>query len=162
MTAAEIRKRNTATNSSDVDTVAEVNIVTTDEIAIADADEPKVKAALVRWVKGKQLHNKCSTDGNVTYSSNFQFCFSVQSLFIHFLSTETFYNDLFFSFWKHLDDRGFGTPQPFICWLLIPFTLSMIVWYYSVIELMDMADWESKMGPAHEYIPEEPFTWGEL
>jgi hypothetical protein len=38
----------------------------------------------------------------------------------------------------------------------------MIVWYYSVIELMDMADWESKMGPAHEFIPEEPFAWGEL
>jgi hypothetical protein len=76
MTAAEIRKRSTATNASDVDTVAEVNIISTDERAITDADEPKVKVALLRWAKGEQLYNKCSTYGNVTYSSNFHFCFS--------------------------------------------------------------------------------------
>jgi S-adenosylmethionine hydrolase len=76
MTSAEIRKRNTATNASDVDTVAEANIISTDERAIIDADEPKVKVALVRWAKGEQFHNKCSTYGNMTYSSNFHFCFS--------------------------------------------------------------------------------------
>ena len=74
-----------------------------------------------------------------------------------------FYNSIFYPVWKHLDERGFGTPQPFICWLLIPFVLSMIVWYFSVIELMDLADWESKMGPIPTALePENDFTWGEL
>ena len=160
MTAADIRKRKTTVNASDVDIVAEVNTVSTGDVAVIDSDEPKVKTTLVRWVKGTLSDNKCWTDGNISTFHNIHN--SVSQIITNYLSTESFHRELFFPFWKHLDDRGFGTPQPFICWLLIPFTLSMIVWYYSVIELMDMADWESKMGPPHEPIPEEPFTWGEL
>lgn len=70
MPAAEIRKRKTATDASDVDTVAEVKIVTTDEVAIIDSDEPKAKLALVRWVKGKQFQNQCEIGGYLHASQN--------------------------------------------------------------------------------------------
>lgn len=168
MSASEIRKRNTKTDAPHEITSAEGNTGNTDEVksigvvAVTDEDSPKKKVALVRWAKGALCHKMCLADCNVTSTSNFHFNFS-NYITLSCLSTDSFYNQVFFPFWKHLDDRGFGTPQPFICWLLIPFTLSMIVWYYSIVELLDMADWESKMGPAHEWIePEETFTWGEL
>lgn len=80
----------------------------------------------------------------------------------HKSSLETLHANLLFPFWKHLDDRGFGTAQPFICWLLIPFTLSMIVWYYSVIELIALGNWEAELGPLPAIPSIEEFTWGEL
>ena len=80
-------------------------------------------------------------------------------LFIALLA-DSFYVNVFFPFWKHLDDRGFGTPQPFICWLLIPFTLSMIVWYASVVQLIELGNWEDHMEPLP--VITEEFVWGEL
>lgn len=77
MTAAEIRKRNTTVNASDVDIVAEVNTVNTGEVAVIDSEEPKVKTTLVRWVKGTLSDNKCWTDGNIsTFHNIYNECFS--------------------------------------------------------------------------------------
>lgn len=57
--------------------------------------------------------------------------------------------------------RGFGTPQPFICWLLIPFTLSMIVWYVAVKQLIEMGNMVDEAGPMPIYPVTEEFVWGE-
>jgi hypothetical protein len=45
---------------------------------------------------------------------------------------------------------------------LIPFTLSAIVWYASVIQLIEMGNWEEEMGPLPVYPEVEEFMWGEL
>jgi hypothetical protein len=57
MTAAEIRMRKTTVNASDVDIVAEVNTVSTGDVAVIDSEEQKVKTTLVRWVKGMLSDN---------------------------------------------------------------------------------------------------------
>lgn len=90
----------------------------------------------------------------LTYYSNLTFCIYLGKLYLN----------VFYPVWSHLDERGFGTWQPFVCWLVIPFTLSMIVWYVAVCQLYEISRWEDYMDPLTDYssLEQEEFVWGEL
>jgi hypothetical protein len=100
------------------------------------------------------------------FSSKLKLIFSIFTLHYFYSIHVIIFSGLFHSqivlpFWNHLDVRGFGTLQPFICWLVIPFTLSMIVWYVAVMQLLEMGNLLEDLGPEPIYPVLEEFVWGQ-
>jgi hypothetical protein len=59
------------------------------------------------------------------------------------------YSGEFEQFWKvvykYFDDRGFGDLQTFVTWLLLPFVLSFVLWYFAIVELNKMGRWNEQL-----------------
>ena len=173
MTSPKLRNRKGEAEKADViaekDPTSKTNKSSETDAAAVDTMvvEPNEKLSLVPWVKREFIQRKSPYVFNhwtlqilaVTNLHNFTNDTTYFQL-SHSSSPDSFYINVFYPVWKHLDDRGFGGAQSFICWLLIPFTLSMIVWYYSVVQLIEMGNWEATIEPLPEF-PED-FTWGEL
>lgn len=94
------------------------------------------------------------------FKSDFINIYIILPLFLN-IFPGSFHSQIVLPFWNHLDVRGFGTPQPFICWLVVPFTLSMIVWYVAVMQLLEMGNLLEELGPLPVYPVTEEFVWGQ-